>query len=78
MFREDFAEIRSAHAAFVLREVYEARHTALTSRVQNLEQSLKDEADQRRALSRWVWGTVVIPVVLFIAQLVMNAQGAGA
>ena len=75
MFREDLAEIKAAQAAYVLREVYEARHTALKSEVTKLETRLTQESDQRRNLSRWVWGTLVVPVFLFIGQIVINAQG---
>jgi hypothetical protein len=77
-FRDDLAEVRQAHASFVLREVYDARHAALIARVDNLEMKQTQEAEQRRVDRKFVVGAIVLPVALFVAQLVMNAQGVGA
>jgi hypothetical protein len=87
--REDMGEFRAALATLMPREVYEARHTALIHRVDVIDQreskdvadikaDLAREQERRQTLMRWVVGAVVLPVVLFIGQVVINAVGVGA
>jgi hypothetical protein len=82
-WKDDFSEVK---AALLPREVYEARHTALVHRVGQLElrhdQDVKDlradidrDREARRADRKWLISALIVPVVLFIGQLVMNAQG---
>ena len=78
MLREDIAEIRQAHASFVVKEVYEARHERVRAEVSDLGKRMDQEAEQRRTLSRWVVGSVVLPIIFFVYQIVANAQGTGA
>lgn len=89
MLREDMSEFRVVLGTLMPREVYEARHTALIHRVDTLDaRESKDVADirsdlareqeRRQTLMRWVVGAVVLPVVLFVGQVVINAIGVGA
>lgn len=75
--KDDLSEIKTSLSALLPREVYDARHTALVLRVERLEAEQAKEAEQRRTLMRWVVGTMIVPVCLFIAQMWINAQGAG-
>lgn len=85
-WREDLSEIRAAHDRFVLREVYEARHTALRThwetihnglaqQVKELQEGRTADQEQRRTDRKWVISVVVIPIALFVAQLYMSMNG---
>lgn len=82
-FKEDFAEIREGLKLYLPREVYEARHTALQThwqtqqvatdtKVKELEQRAAANDEARRADRKWVVGVIVIPVALFVAQLILS------
>lgn len=86
--REDFAEVRDAFKLYLPREVYEARHAALKTQLEREHQGLTADVDelkrraaegenQRRADRKWVVGVIVIPIALFIAQLLISMNGGG-
>lgn len=88
VIREDMAELRTALGTLMPREVYEARHTALretvaaqdarlSAEIGELKTQLAVEKEQRRNLFKWVVGAIVVPVILFVGQAIMNAQSAG-
>ncbi|HEU4754013.1 MAG TPA: hypothetical protein VFU47_12965 [Armatimonadota bacterium] len=73
--KEDFSELRSRLDSFVLREVYHAEQKAMESRMSSLEGRVREGEEHRRTQNRWVIGAVIIPVVLFVAQILFNLQG---
>lgn len=87
--KEDMVEFRAMLGTLMPREVYEARHTALIHRVDTIDQreskdvaeiraELAREQERRQTLMRWVVSAVVLPVVLFIGQVMINAFGVAA
>jgi hypothetical protein len=74
---DDLADIGRRMDSYVLREVYQAERSAMETRIGVLEARIKDGEDQRRTQSRWLLGTIAMPIVTLIVTIILNLRGPG-
>lgn len=72
---EDLRELKQQVDKLVPREVYDAQRSAMEARIANLEATCKALGDQWRGAIRWVVGTVAVPVVVLIVQILLTIKG---
>lgn len=65
--------VHEVRSDYVRKEVYDARHHALTRRVDDLERETEDREKARVAFQRQIVGGVLIGLVLMLVQLVVTA-----
>lgn len=68
--RELVQEVRSD---YVRKDLYEARHTALAKRVEDLESEADEREKARLAFQRTVMAGIIVGVVVMLANLAVTA-----
>lgn len=68
--RDMVQEVRSD---YVRKDLYDARHTGLTRRVDDLESEAAEQERDRKSFQRQIVGGIIIGVILMLANLAVTA-----
>lgn len=65
--------VREVRSDYVRKDLYDARHTNLTRRVDDLEKDADDREKERKAFQRQVVAAIIAGLVLMLAQVIVTA-----